>query len=211
MDRHKSSQETVKEPRRLPRLGSSGRSPAGLGHIAYAVTGLLLLCMAACLACSSDKREVRHVALQFVEGIKNGDAETLDGIMDWERWYSVYTAGNRPGPAADESGDKKKHTKEGMRRSKEGSGEDEGMSEDFKEQKDLLLSVLSSDRILALRYLTAEHAIKRISINGLEARVEISQEDRTTGEKRLLTLQLHKDPEAGWRIYKFLSEDLKKT
>jgi len=35
------------------------------------------------------------------------------------------------------------------------------------------LSVLSTDRVLALRYLTAEHAIKRISTDGPEARVPL--------------------------------------
>jgi hypothetical protein len=167
-----------------------------------AVALALVFCTLAGLGCSSDKREVEDLAFQWIEGIKNGDAETIERIIDWRLWYSVSSGGVSPGDqGANAPG----------RRTPAGSDPGEVLTEDQQYQKDLLISVLSADEVIAAQYLTAKHDIKRVSIKGSEALVEISQVDRTTADKRLVVLQMHKDQVAGWRIYKFRMEELEEV
>jgi hypothetical protein len=165
-----------------------------------------MLCLLAGFGCSSDKRSVEDVALQWVEGIKTGNPETFERIIDWQRWYSTYSTARRTGTGS--PGDQGQENENPKRRIAARPGQTEEMPEDLEYQKGLLVSVLSTDRLLATQYLTAENEIKRVSVKKSEAVAEISQEDRTTGRRRRIILQMHKDPDAGWRIYRFTQEEL---
>jgi hypothetical protein len=149
---------------------------------------------------------VEDVALQWVEGIKNGDAETFEKIIDWERWYSVYSSGRETGTGT--PGEQEPGSESQRRRIAARPDQSAEMSEDLEYQKSLLVTVLSTDRGLATQYLTAENEITRVSVKESEGVAEISQEDRTTGKRKRIVLQMHKDPDAGWRIYKFSQEEL---
>ena len=177
--------------------GVSGRS-RGVAHFASAAV-LISLCLITALGCSSDKRQVEDIAMQWVDGIKSGNVETLERIIDWELWYSVHSKGAAPGEGSARTG------------SPSTSGQSDERQADLEYQKSLLLGVLSTDRVIALQYLTAVNKIKTISIKGDQAIAEISQEDRTSGERRRVILQMHKDPEVGWRVYKFRKEDLEEV
>jgi len=177
---------------------TGSRRSNGIVHSALAAA-LISLCLFTALGCSSDRSRVEEVAMQWVDGIKNGNAETLEKIIDWELWYSVYSKSDAPG---DESGGAGPPTTSGLT--------DE--EQDYLEyQKSLLLAVLSTDKLIASQYLTAVNEINRVSIKGDEALAEIAQDDRTSGERRRIILQMHKDPGAGWRIYSFRKEDLEEV
>jgi hypothetical protein len=211
MDRTKTDFGVHRQPRRLLRFWRPAGRMYGFHPAAYAALGLILLFIIAAPGCSRDKRQVENVALQFVEGMKNGDADTFEKIMDWDRWYSVQSSGTAAGTAKQGSSDDRQRPDSQNRKSVKGLAQGGRESEDFKKQKDMLLAVLSSDRVLKLRYLTADHDIKRVTVDGPEAVAQVNQKDRATGERRLITLWLHKDPDGVWKIYKFLSEDLKRT
>lgn len=184
-----------------------GRGRTGSLHsIKPAAAALFILCLLTGLGCSSDKRNVEDVALQWVEGIKTGNPETFERIIDWQRWYSTYSKPGRTGTGS--PGEPGQENEKPRRRIAARPGQTEEMPEDLEYQKGLLVSVLSTDKVLATQYLTAINEITRVSVKKSEAVAEISQEDRTTGRGRRIILQMHKDPDAGWRIYKFTQEEL---
>jgi hypothetical protein len=142
---------------------------------------------------------VEDVAMQWVDCMKNGDAETLEKIIDWELWYSVHSKGDASGEGS------------GSARPPADADRTEEEQGYLEYQKSLLLAVLSTDRVIASQYLAAVNEVKRVSIKGDEALAEIAQDDRTSGERRRVILQMHKDPDAGWRIYSFRKEDLEEV
>jgi hypothetical protein len=130
--------------------------------------------------CAGGAAEVEEVTAAFVEAVKNRDSARIEGLMDWERYYT--------------------HGRES------GGTEGEVKPEDVEAQKALLLTVLAKDSGLALRYRTAEHTVKNISIDGDEASSEVLQVDRASGETRLIKFLLAKSD--GWKIYRFSTEEI---
>jgi len=192
------------------RPGTAGdthyRAPRGarlVSPMAFGSAWLLGFCLLVGWGCSADKRQVEDVAFQFVEGIAQQDPQILDTAVDWERYFSVEPDEGAPGTK----------NRRSRRRGNEGdalepSSPARGTPDWVEQQKNTLLGLLMSDRSLAISYLTADHSIEKTTIDGNEARVEISQKDRATGEENRLTLQLYKHPEKGWKIYKFRSEEV---
>lgn len=171
--------KTNAAPPRRGRLRPTG-SASRLAEAAAAL--LAVACILTAAGCAGGKDEIREVAVGFVEAIKSQDPASFEELMDWERYYAQ---GN-----------------------KEGEDVETMSSEDVENQKSILLSVLARDRVLSLRYRTAENTVRNISIDGKEARAEIYQVDRATGETRIIELLLTKSD--GWKIYRFSTEEAQK-
>lgn len=163
-----------------PSGGDRARPVGGLSRLLAAVACCAVALIIGAAGCAGGKTEIEQVTLAFVNAIKNQDSAKLETIIDWERYYSYREDG-------DAESNKVK-------------------PEDVETQKTLLLKVLSRDRGLALRYLTADSSIRNISIDGEEARAEVLQVDRATGEERLVTLLLAKN--GVWKIYRFSTKEL---
>jgi hypothetical protein len=172
---------------------AGGRTSAGgpSGHLG-ASSRAVLACVVPALVlgalslgsagCSPGKAQVEDVAWEFVDAIKKQDVATLDKIIDWERYYAY------------------------GKKEAAGSGSDV----DVDKEKKLLLSVLATDRVLALNYLTAHNSITDVSVSGDEAKAKVLQVDRATGEERTVTLLLHKEESGDWKVYRFSTENLDK-
>jgi hypothetical protein len=138
-------------------------------------------CLIAVAGCSGGSAEVERVALEFVDAMKSQDPSRIEQLIDWELYYSK---GNKELP------EEKQVT----------------TPEEMEEQKALLLRVLANDRLLAMRYLTADHTVWSISVDGSEARAEVHQVDRATQEKRVIELLMARSD--GWKIYRFSTKDI---
>ena len=160
---------------------SGAGSPPRILSLAPVLFCCLLACALSTVGCSRGNGEVEELAWAFVDAIGNQDADTLERIIDWERYYE-YGKSEGEGRAA---------------RSK---------PPDIEKEKRLLLAVFGRDRMLALNYLTADNSIEKISVNGNEAKAEILQVDRATGEERVITLLMNNVEGEGWKIYRFSTE-----
>jgi hypothetical protein len=159
-----------------PRGAWARLGAVSLGVLAYGFPALILAALAlGNLGCSSGNAQVEEVVWKFVDAIKKQDVATLDKIIDWERYYA-YGKKENGGSVSDIDVDK---------------------------EKNLLLSVLARDRVLAVNYLTARSSIANLSVKGDEAQAEVLQVDRATGESRTVTLLLHKEENGVWKIYRF--------
>lgn len=161
------------------------RSGAGSPPRILSLAPVLLCCLLACTlstaGCSRGNSEVEELVWSFVDAVGNQDTDTLERIIDWERYYEY------------------------------GKSESEGRAQrseplDIEKEKRLLLAVFGRDRMLALNYLTADNSIEKISVNGNEAKAELLQVDRATGEERVITVLMNKVEGEGWKIYRFSTE-----
>jgi len=155
------------------------RKTAVSGRLAAAAC-CAIACLIGAAGCTGGNAEIEPVILAFVEGIKNQDTQGLETAFDWERYYAYTTDGTM--------------------------NLDEVDPEGVEEQKALLLRVMVTDRGLTIRYRTAEHTIRNISVDENEARAEVLQVDRTSKERRLIKFLLFKSDV--WKIYRFSTEEL---
>lgn len=162
---------------------SRAASPPRILPLAPALFCCLLACAFSLAGCSPGNSEVEELVWAFVDAIKNQDTATLERIIDWERYYE-YGKNEAEGRAA----------------------KNEPL--DIEKEKRLLLAVFGGDRMLALNYLTADNSIEKISVNGNEAKAEILQVDRATGEERVVTLLMNKVAGEDWKIYRFSTETI---
>jgi len=139
---------------------------------------IVSLTAATLAACAGDRKKVQETAVAFVHSIETRDTTMLNEIMDWERFYSYDGKGRR---------------RTGL---------------DADKEKTLLLAMISRDEGLSMQYLTCDNYIRKVSVRGREAEVEILQSDRATGTRRKLKLLLEKLRDGTWKIYRFETKKL---